>query len=321
MVTLGLIASLGTLGNAHATWTTNIDYVRAANLPPPDGTRRVLLLDLAARNARGNDLIIVDRAVSAFREKARSNEAFELVFVPTQNNPDLSVDPSWEELAKLAKQNQAQAIISFDSLSYELGQYQHDLVDVTNTVNGVQVVENRHRVSRSVKGNLGIRYMDPFNRVMLFDDTYYASRTASATSKARIRAREQVAPEVSKIKPGLAVSCANGFANEVFAVRIKGRRSFFANGKLKEGRRYAEVGKWVDARKAWKEHWNAGGKRGMKAQYNVALTFEVMGRPDKALETLDPIVGRWNKDIVKSYYRQLKARVDNERRLEDQGLK
>lgn len=309
------------LGVAHATWTTNVNYVRAAEIAPPEGTRRVVLLDLAARDLEEARLPALDEAMARFRSKAQSSEGIEVVYVPTLNNPDLSVDPSWEELDRLAASHDAQAVIALDQLSFTLANPSVNAVEETVTREGVETVERRFVASRRITVEASWRYWDTRRKVVHHEVdglSYY--RTAKGKAKVRQAARARMQQEVPAQFAPLARSIADWYAAKVFATRMRGRRTFFANGKLKAGRKYAAVGKWVDARKTWRALWDNGKRSGMKARYNVALTHEVTGNPAKALEVLDPLVGVWNKDLVESYYRTLKSRVANEARLEEQGL-
>lgn len=306
---------------AHATWTTNVSYTGAPRVASPAKVKRVVLIDPAAKSLNAADRTSLDLAVRQFKNQAGSAPNLEVVYVSALDRRDLSVSPDYRELAAIAKAHRAQAVVSFDALRFEMGPIQMTEVSVDVNRDGRVVREKRQEAKQRIDGVLTVRYVDPFARTVILSDDVGHHAVVAARSKARATARRDVAPKASRQKADLAVSGARWFGNQIFATRMTGKRSFFANGKLKEGRKYAAVGKWIEARNHWRNHWDNGKRSGMKARYNVAVTFEVRGNVRQALKVLDPLVGRWNHSMVTSYHRKLKQRVANLDRLESQGLR
>lgn len=317
MFTLGLLTVLALVGGAEAKKTLAVNYVQAPDVAPPQGTDRVVLLGLAARGKSGHERTWVDGAVSAFRGEVGRRVGFQVVYVPAEKRPDLSVDSSWAELRALAEANGAQAVVVFDDLIYSTGKVAHAVESRTRTVDGREVSADWHIVRQVIRADLYIRYLDPFAETVLYDKHFYDTRTVKAESRARIRAREQLKPELSRARLPLAKEVGQGFARRITGVWVRRSRKFFAGGKLKAGARYAQVGKWAEARKAWRPLLQQGGKVAMKARYDMAIAHEAAGHPRTALETLDPLVGVWNKNLVLDYHRRLKYRVENREKLEE----
>jgi hypothetical protein len=309
------------LPTAQATWTTKVSYVKAATVPAPVGTKRAVFIDPAVHPLNPADRTSLQQAVRAFRNQASRAQNFEVKYVPALDRRDLSVTPDWDQLARIAGAHRAEVVITFDRLTYEMTRPDVQEVMVPVEREGVTREERRFDATREVTAVLDVRFVDPRSRETILAQDVRHGVTISARSKTRNAAVRDLEVKSSKQKARLAVLGAEWLGRQIFATRITGTRTFFANGKLKEGRKYAAVGKWIDARKAWRKHWDNGKKSGMKARFNVAVTFEVRGNVRHALKVLDPLVGRWNKSLVRNYHRQLKQRVANLDRLEQQGLR
>ena len=248
------------------------------------------------------------------------------VVQPSLKNKDLESSLfdktlSWPTARKICQMAKCDGIVTLEAFdSDKTDWYDESQVEETNS-EGKTVTRTQWEVRREMRILTAWRYYDVKNKNILDDLRDHASaRTWSHTGNTKAEAKRQLPPQTDMVK---AVGYTSGieYARRIAPTYVWVTRSFYGGGdpRLKQARTHVRATDWQGARKIWRTMVNdPDPKLKGKALFNIALSWEVEGDLDRALNKAKEAHIALGKGRTASYVATLNARIADQARLAEQ---
>jgi len=178
----------------------------------------------------------------------------------------------------------------------------------------------RHHLRLTITVGSGWRIYVPDSRRVIDAEIYHDRKHWNASGKTRREAMRRLPDKREAINQAGYYSGLR-YGERIAPVWITLTRTYYSKGcpEFEAAKRYVRSGNWDDAERLWRDV-AAGEDMALagKAMYNLAFGAEIRGRLEKALELAQEAYTRFGNRKAYSYMRELQARIQEQRRLEEQ---
>ena len=266
------------------------------------------------------------RAVSGLKYELERDNRFEAVkIIENQKDIDkgLSVFPaelSWDIVDRLCEENGVDVIFSLEFYDTDTAvDYEMTMVKIPNNL-GINANVPGHRIKLNTAIKNGWRVYDPADRTIV--DQFISNDQLFSMGEGinPVKALEAV---IGRKEGVLSISSNLGANYALFTrpERIRIARDYFTKGStnLEIADRRAKAGDWNGAAELWNADLNhTKSKVAGRAYYNMAISSEINGNLNKAIEYASKAYTDYeNKDALR-YVNMLKRRVVNQQELNRQ---
>ncbi|WP_405396699.1 DUF6340 family protein [Maribacter sp. Asnod2-G09] len=268
-------------------------------------------------------------AVTGLKYELERSNRFDAVKV-IENQKDiekgLSIFPSeisWEIVDRICKENDVDVLFSLEFYDTDTAaDYEITTVKIPNNL-GIEANVPGHRIKLNTAIKNGWRIYDPSNRTIIDE---YVSNDRLFSSGEGINPVKALEAVIGRKEAVLSVSSKLGANYALFTrpEKIRIARDYFIIGSnnLEIADRRAKAGDWDGAADLWNADLNnAKSKVAGRAYYNMAISNEINGNLNKAIEYASKAYTDYeNKDALR-YVNMLKRRVVNQQELNRQLAK
>ncbi len=225
----------------------------------------------------------------------------------------------WNIIENISNRYNVDAVIAletFDSDSYT----SFDRREYTREEDGkkVRYVEHIAIIDMEIEAGWRIYFT---GKEQIVDENVYVDRISwDASGQTREAAKRNLPSKTSLIEDA-GFFAGQQYAERISPVWITVSRSFYSGGseELERASRYAKQGNWDDAAEIWKSEVNSGDpKIAGYAAFDLALSYEMNGDLNSALEWAEKSYYDFNNKRARSYIGTLKGRISDEKRLDKQ---
>jgi hypothetical protein len=228
---------------------------------------------------------------------------------------------SWESAKKICKANGAEGLVSLEALDSDSWIRQDHYIETYTDDNGRERRRTIHTAERETQVLTGWRVYS-LNDAGLLDDMrdYAQASTWEEEGRTPEEARSRLPSQFDTV---VSVGLESGvmYGQRIAPTYVDVARSFYAKGHddLKQGKRYVRAGDWEGAEALWRGLIKSDDPkvRG-RARFNLALSLEVQGELDRALETARKAAVDLHNGLSRQYVRTLEWRISDQRRLDEQ---
>ncbi len=225
----------------------------------------------------------------------------------------------WNIISDISNRYNAEAVIvleTFDSDSHT----NYDRHEYTREEDGKKVrhVEYIAEVNMQIEAGWRIYYTD---RELIVDENVYVDHISWDARGPTREAAKRNLPSKGRIIEDAGFFAGQQYAARISPVWIRVSRSFYSKGseELERASRYAKQSNWDEAAEIWKNTVNSGDpKIAGYAAFNLALSYEMNGDLNTALEWAEKSYYDFNNKKARSYINTIKSRIADERRLDKQ---
>jgi len=227
---------------------------------------------------------------------------------------------SWDEIDALCKTYNVDVIFSLEYYDTNATvEYEQKTVRIPNPF-GVKVDIPGHKVTiRTALGN-GWRVYDPHSKYVLDKSSYSDNIVSIGEGINPFKAVEAVAGRKEAVIQ-MSHDLGNVYARNIKPLTRRVTRSYYVRGtdNFEIGERRAQTGDWDGAAELWeKELDNADAKIAGRAHYNMAISNEINGNLEKAMEFASKSYTDYNNKEALRYINILKYRKEQARELDRQ---
>ncbi len=256
-----------------------------------------------------------------FDELESSNVFTEVKLVEgdSSTNYGLSIFPAsltWEQVENICKTNNIDAlyVLSFYDTDTKVD-YSTVPVEVNSPVGKVKTLEHQARIYTLIK--LGFRIYDPSNK-QLIEEFYIEEQVLSSgrginpfKAVEAIIGRKQAVLQASK-----AIGQQYGLRVLPYTARIARKYYVRGNQNFKTAKRRAQTGNWDGAAELWySEVDNSKRKLAGRACYNMAISSEINGDLETAIQWATKAYEEYNNKLALDYVNVLKYRQERNKLL------
>jgi hypothetical protein len=225
----------------------------------------------------------------------------------------------WNIISDISNRYNADAVIAletFDSDSHT----NFDRHEYTREEDGrkVRYVEYRAEVNMQIEAGWRIYYTD---REQIVDENVYVDHISWDAKGPTREAAKRNLPSKGRIIEDAGFFAGQQYATRISPVWIRVSRTFYSKGseELERASRYAKQGNWDEAAEIWKNTINSSDpKIAGYAAFNLALSYEMNGDLNSALEWAEKSYYDFNNKKARNYINTIKGRIADERRLDKQ---
>lgn len=225
----------------------------------------------------------------------------------------------WNTISDICNRYNTDAVIAletFDSDSYT----SIDRHEYTKEEDGkkVRVIEFIAELNMQIESGWRIYYN---NRELIVDENVYVDHISWDARGPTREAAKRNLPSKGRIIEDAGFFAGQQYATRISPVWIRVSRSFYSKGseELERASRYAKQGNWDEAAEIWKNTINSSDpKIAGYAAFNLALSYEMNGDLNTALEWAEKSYYDFNNKKARSYINTIKSRMADERRLDKQ---
>lgn len=259
-------------------------------------------------------------------ERGNRFEAIKIIENQKDINKGLSVFPaelSWDIVDRICKENGVDVLFSLEFYDTDTAaNYELTTVKIPNNL-GVEANVPGHRIELNTAVKNGWRIYDPADRRII--DEYVSSNSLFSVGEGinPVKAFEAV---VGRKEAVISASSKLG-ANYALITRpekIRISRDYFIRGSenLEIADRRAKAGDWDGAAELWNADLNnAKSKVAGRAYYNMAISNEINGNLNTAIEYASKAYTDYENKEALHYINMLKRRVVNQQELNRQLAK
>jgi len=228
----------------------------------------------------------------------------------------------WRTVEDICRQNSADALITLEAFdsnnSVQMGERQAEKKEGETTVKFTEFT-----ATLNVQVETGWRIYYPAEKRIIDQNIYSDGRSWSNSSDAKKRA-EAGLPFLDR-----AIADAGFYAGKQYAYRISPMwinvsRYYYKKGNndFKTADRYGKTGDWAGAAGIWSKYVNDRNPEvAGNACYNMALTEELEGNLEKALDWAKKSYTKYNNKKGRYYANILQQRIYDQSRLDEQMQK
>lgn len=267
-----------------------------------------------------------DAAISAFSSQAKMIKNFDEIIViePTEAvKSGLGVLPatlSWEIIEQLCEENNVDLIFSLAFYDTDIqSAFRVTSMPFENNL-GIKVNLPAQEVTLNTVVNSGWRIYDPQTRLVLDEHIYTKNMIFSGRGINPMKAIEAIKQRNETIQE-YSSNVGIAYANRLVPNNLRISRDYFVRGSnnFKIAQRRAQTGNWKGAAELWTEELkNTNLKIRGRANYNMAISSEIDGDLDLAIEYASKAYADYRNRLALDYVNILKYRVEQNIRLEEQ---
>lgn len=259
-------------------------------------------------------------------ERGNKFEAIKIIENQKDINKGLSVFPaelSWDIVDRICKENGVDVLFSLEFYDTDTAaNYELTTVKIPNNL-GVEVNVPGHRIELNTAVKNGWRIYDPADRRII--DEYVSSNSLFSVGEGinPVKAFEAVVDRKEAVISASSKLGAN-YALITRPEKIRIARDYFIRGSdnLEIADRRAKAGDWDGAAELWNADLNnAKSKVAGRAYYNMAISNEINGNLNTALEYASKAYTDYENKKALRYINMLKRRVVNQQELNRQLAK
>ncbi|UCH13392.1 MAG: tetratricopeptide repeat protein [Bacteroidales bacterium] len=225
----------------------------------------------------------------------------------------------WDAINSISNKYKVDAVIAletFDSDSHT----DYDRREYTREEDGrkVRYVEYNAEVRMEIEAGWRIYY--PAKERIVDENVYVDHISWDADGPTREAAKRNL-PSKSRIIEDAGFFAGEQYAARISPVWIKVSRNYYSKGneELERASRYARQGNWEEAAGMWENVAKSSDpKIAGYAAYNLALSNEMQGDLDTALQWAEKSYYDFNNKKARNYINTIKRRIADERRLDKQ---
>ena len=265
-------------------------------------------------------------AILALKEQLERNETIEEIVIIddlAHLRKGLSVFPStltWNEIETLCEEYKVDAIFSLAFYDTDTKvSYKATMLDIPNDL-GVKVALPAHELTLNTLVENGWRVYDPYlNRIA--DEFVFSDHVVSVGKGINpIKAYEAI---IGRKEAVLHQSKYMGmdYAQRLLPYKHRVNRDYFVRGtdNFKIAQRKAQAGDWDGAAVLWQQETvNPDPKIAGRACYNMAISNEINGDLDEAMQWASKSYADYNNNYALSYLNTLKYRASQKEVLSQQ---
>jgi hypothetical protein len=239
----------------------------------------------------------------------------------TVNSIGMGVFPSalsWQQITKLCVNNQVDVIFALSFYDTDT-RVDYDVVPVEiKGPLGVNIPAVEHRANSNTQVRTGWRIYDPVSQYVVdefvitkFVDMQGVGINPVNAVKAIIVGRKENIYQVSS-------QIGRNYAHRLFPSYTRVRREYYVKGSdnFEVAKRRAQTGDWDGAAELWnREINNKKAKIAGRAHYNMAISNEINGNFNEAVDWATKSYTDYNIKEALDYIRILKRRIENEDEL------
>ncbi len=258
-----------------------------------------------------------EAAVLALKDQLAQNEAIEQIIIIddlADLRKGLSVFPStlpWSEIETLCEEYKVDAIFSLAFYDTDTKvSYKATMMEIPNDL-GVKVSVPAHELTLNTLIENGWRVYDPYNRRIADELAFSDHVIATGNGINPIKAYEAI---IGRKEAILHQSKYMGmdYARRLLPYKHRVRRDYFVRGtdNFKIAQRRAQAGDWEGAADLWhQETTHRDPKIAGRACFNMAISNEINGDLDKAMQWASRSYTDYNNNYALGYLNTLKYRA------------
>ena len=267
-----------------------------------------------------------EAAILALKEQLERNETIEEIVIIddlAHLRKGLSVFPStltWNEIETLCEEYKVDAIFSLAFYDTDTKvSYKATMLNIPNDL-GVKVAVPAHELTLNTLVENGWRVYDPFNN-RIADELVFSDHVVSVGKGINpIKAYEAI---IGRKEAVLHQSKYMGmdYAQRLLPYKHRVNRDYFVRGtdNFKIAQRKAQAGDWDGAAVLWQQETvNPDPKVAGRACYNMAISNEINGELDEAMQWASKSYTDYNNNYALSYLNTLKYRASQKEVLSQQ---
>lgn len=225
----------------------------------------------------------------------------------------------WKEVEEICKRFGGDALVAIEMFDSDIESSTTSRSLKEKDKDGKEITRVVFDGRRRGKVNLGWRFYDPKNRTIV--DEYRDSDTEEVTSSGA--ANQQAATnnlrKSYEIVRDIANDLGGKYGKRIAPVWITLSRTYYKNikganeDKFEQAARYADAGEWVKAAEIWEKvaSVRSNADAAGKATYNLAVSAEVNGQLNTALQYARDAYTQFNDKKAKNYIRVLEQRIQD----------
>lgn len=258
-----------------------------------------------------------EAAILALKEQLERNESIEEIVIIddlAHLRKGLSVFPTtltWNEIENLCEEYKVDAIFSLAFYDTDTKvSYKATMMEIPNDL-GVKVAVPAHELTLNTLVENGWRVYDPYNN-RIADELEFSDHVVSAGKGINpIKAYEAI---LGRKEAVLHQSKYSGmdYAQRLLPYKHRVNRDYFVRGteNFKIAQRRAQAGDWDGAAVLWQQETaNPDPKIAGRACYNMAISNEINGDLDEAMQWASKSYTDYNNNYALSYLNTLKYRA------------
>lgn len=265
-------------------------------------------------------------SVTGLFDNLKKNDRFSEVKIIDSidvRSPGLGVFPaalSWKTIEQLCNKHRVDAIfaLSFYDTNTKVD-YKTATTQIANPL-GIKIPAIEHRVTVTTLIKNGWRIYDPVNKLipdefMIYENLVLRGKGINPVKAIKaIIGRKEAVLQVSR-------TIGNRYALRILPYSIRVSRDYYVKGtaNFEIAKRRAQTGDWDGAAELWyKEVSNPNGKIAGRACYNMAISSEINGDLNEAVEWVSKSYADYKDKKALKYLDILKYRMDRNNQLQQQ---
>lgn len=266
------------------------------------------------------------RIISGLQTELIRNNGFKEVKIVEDSsvkNSGLDIFPaalSWETITKMAQQNNIDYLLELSFLDTDTKVDYKTTTSQASAIGGLKIpiIEHQATVNTIIKN--GWRIYDTQNKIIVDESVLHKGVTSVGRGINPARAIEAI---VGRKESVLDLSYKNGqeYAFKTLPYNIRVSRDYYVKGTLnfEIAKRKAQSGNWDGAAELWaKEVNNTNPKIAGRACYNMAISSEINGNIEKAIEWAAKSYSDYGDKLALRYINVLKNRAHKNNILNNQ---
>jgi hypothetical protein len=227
---------------------------------------------------------------------------------------------SWELVEKICLENEVDVLFSLEFYDTDTkADYRVTTMKLPNSL-GVDVDVPAQEVTLATKVVSGWRVYDPHIKVVVDERLYTKHMAFSGKGINPLKAIEAVASRNETVQE-YSRNVGIAYAERLIPRNIRIARQYFVRGtdNFKIAQRRAQAGDWGGAAELWeRELTNSNEKVAGRAYYNMAISNEINGDLDKAIQFASKSYTDYRTNMALDYINVLRHRVRQNQVLEEQ---
>ena len=259
-------------------------------------------------------------------ERGNRFETVQIIDSPKDVQKGLGVFPaalSWEIVKRICEENGVDVLFSLEFYDTDTAaDYQMTMVKIPNNLGIIAEVPG-HRIKLNTIIKNGWRVYDPANRIIV--DEFISNDKVFSMGEGinPVKALEAVVGRKEAVM-NISSNLGTNYALFTKPERIRIARDYFVRGSdnFKIAKRRALTGNWDGAAELWSaELNNPKSKIAGRAFYNMAISNEINGNLDQAMEFASKAYTDYGTNQALRYVNMLKGRIVNQQELNRQLAK
>ncbi|MDJ1504223.1 DUF6340 family protein [Xanthocytophaga agilis] len=261
------------------------------------------------------------RGLAADLEKNNRFLSVKQLDKPELTGPGMDVFPAplaWETVAQICQENQLDALFVLEFFDTN-SKINYSAIPITiNGPLGVKVPAVEHQATMLTSIKTGWRIYDPQNKVII--DQHPMSRQMTSVGKGinPVAAATALLERKEAVKQ-TSYQIGQVYASSLLPYQIRVWREYYVRGtdSFKVGKRRAQTGNWAGAAELWeRETQHPKNKVAGRACYNMAISSEINGNLDQAIEWAGRSYTDYKNRLALRYLNVLKQRKAHVQEIE-----